>query len=73
MIIQAAYHGISIVDSTLYCTNKPCVICSKMIINAGIAEVIYEEEYRFSDQAGALLRTAGVKCRCFRQERTENA
>ena len=44
-IIQAAYHGISIAGSTLYCTNKPCVICSKMLINAGIKKVIYEEGY----------------------------
>ena len=44
-IVQAAYHGISIKGATLYCTNKPCVICSKMIINAGIEKVYYEEGY----------------------------
>jgi dCMP deaminase len=44
-IIQAAYHGISIAGSTLYCTNKPCVICSKMLINAGIKKIIYEQGY----------------------------
>ncbi len=44
-IIQAAYHGISIKNSNLYCTNKPCVICSKMIINAGIVRIFYEEGY----------------------------
>jgi dCMP deaminase len=45
VIIQAAYHGITIQGATLYCTNKPCVICSKMIINAGINKVYYEEGY----------------------------
>ena len=45
VIIQSAYHGISIKDSLLYCTNKPCVICSKMIINAGIKKVYYVEGY----------------------------
>ena len=45
VIIQAAYHGISIKDSILYCTNKPCVICSKMIINAGIRKVYFAEGY----------------------------
>jgi dCMP deaminase len=45
VIIQAAYHGITIQGATLYCTNKPCVICSKMIINAGIKKVYYEEGY----------------------------
>ncbi|OPX36274.1 MAG: cytidine deaminase [Desulfobacteraceae bacterium 4484_190.2] len=44
-IIQAAYHGISIAGSTLYCTNKPCVICSKMLINAGIVKIFYEKFY----------------------------
>jgi dCMP deaminase len=45
VIIQAAYHGITIQGATLYCTNKPCVICSKMVINAGIKKVYYEEGY----------------------------
>jgi dCMP deaminase len=44
-IIQAAYHGTPIQGATLYCTNKPCVICSKMIINAGIEQVYFEEGY----------------------------
>ena len=44
-IIQAAYHGSRIQGATLYCTNKPCVICSKMIINAGIEKVYFEEGY----------------------------
>ncbi len=44
-IIQAAYHGISIAGSVLYCTNRPCSICSKMIINAGIKKVYYESGY----------------------------
>lgn len=45
LIIQAAYHGISINRSILYCTNKPCVICTKMIINAGIKKIYYGEGY----------------------------
>jgi len=51
-IIQAAYHGIAIDGAILYCTNKPCVICSKMIINAGITRIYYEEGYddTLSDQ-----------------------
>ena len=44
-IIQAALHGVSIKDSTLYCTTLPCVICSKMIINAGITKIVYQEGY----------------------------
>jgi len=44
-IIQAAFHGIRIQGATLYCTNLPCVICTKMIINAGIKEILYESGY----------------------------
>ncbi|MDY0267838.1 deoxycytidylate deaminase [Trichloromonas sp.] len=44
-IIQAAKHGINIADATLYCTNSPCIICSKMLINAGIQRIIYQEGY----------------------------
>ncbi|MEI6127824.1 MAG: cytidine/deoxycytidylate deaminase family protein [Pseudomonadota bacterium] len=44
-IIQAAYHGISIQGATLYCTTMPCSICLKMLINAGIIKIVYEEGY----------------------------
>ena len=44
-IIQAAYHGIQVKNSTLYCTNQPCSICAKMIINAGITIVYYKDGY----------------------------
>ena len=44
-IIQAAYHGTSIAGADLYCTNRPCIICSKMIINAGIEKIYYQDGY----------------------------
>lgn len=44
-IIQAARHGISIEGGELYCTHHPCVICIKMIINAGLVRVYYLEGY----------------------------
>ena len=44
-ILQAAYHGVSIQGSVLFCTNFPCVICSKMLINAGIRQIFYLEGY----------------------------
>jgi len=44
-IIQAAYHGASIKDATLFCTNMPCSICAKMIINAGLKKVYYHSGY----------------------------
>lgn len=44
-IIQAAYMGVNISGSVIYSTTKPCSICSKMIINAGIKKIIYAEGY----------------------------
>ncbi|MFH2012224.1 MAG: cytidine/deoxycytidylate deaminase family protein [Pseudomonadota bacterium] len=44
-IIQAAYHGVSVNDSVLYCTNLPCIICLKMLINAGIKKIFYKDGY----------------------------
>ena len=44
-ILQAAKLGISIDGATLYCTHQPCSICAKMIVNAGIKRVIYEQGY----------------------------
>jgi dCMP deaminase len=44
-IIQAAYHGVAIKGADLYCTNQPCVICTKMIINAGIKNIYYKDPY----------------------------
>lgn len=58
-IIQAALHGVGVREATLYCTNHPCVICAKMIINAGVAKVIFREGY--SDQlSDEMLKEAGV-------------
>ncbi len=44
-IIQAAYHGVSVRGATIYCTHQPCLVCTKMILNAGIEEVYYEAGY----------------------------
>lgn len=66
-IIQAAYHGISIKGSTLYSTNSPCVICAKMIINAGIEEIIYEEGYD-DPLAVKLLEEARVKVERYKKK-----
>lgn len=58
-IIQAAYHGTSIKDSTLYCTNLPCSICSKMLINAGIIKIIYKEGY-MDDLGKEMIEESGI-------------
>jgi len=59
-LIQASLHGISVKDSVLYATNQPCVICAKMIINAGIREIVIAEGYP-DKMALDFLKKAGVK------------
>lgn len=59
-IIQAALHGVNVSGSTLYVTHQPCLICSKMIINAGIERVVYAREYPDA-VAEQFLRDAGVQ------------
>lgn len=44
-IIQSALHGVSIKGGMLYCTHQPCILCTKMLINAGIKKIVYEGEY----------------------------
>ncbi|MBW1714942.1 MAG: dCMP deaminase family protein [Deltaproteobacteria bacterium] len=45
VIVQAACYGIATKGTTLYSTNLPCIICSKMLINAGIEKVFYLDGY----------------------------
>ncbi|PLX79848.1 MAG: cytidine deaminase [Desulfuromonas sp.] len=66
-IIQAAKHGVDISTSTLYCTDSPCIICSKMLINAGIEQIIYLRGY--PDQLSRdMLLEAGTLVRHFSVE-----
>jgi len=62
-ITQAAYHGVSVRGAAIYTTHCPCLICTKLIINAGIAEVIYAADFPKGDVSTALFREAGVKVR----------
>ncbi len=62
-IVQASYHGISIKESTIYTTFSPCLLCTKMIINAGIKEVVYNVDYPVAETPMKLLKDGGVKVR----------
>lgn len=63
-IIQAARYGVSIEGATLYCTTQPCTQCTKMLINAGITEIVYAEGYP-DDLARELLDESGIVVRRF--------
>jgi dCMP deaminase len=62
-ITQAAYHGVSIKGSTIYTTFSPCLLCTKLIINSGIAEVVYAQRYAIDQVSTSLLKEAGVVIR----------
>lgn len=59
-IIQAARHGTNIDGAILYCTDSPCIICSKMLINAGIDEIIYDRGYP-DELSLTMLGEAGIR------------
>lgn len=59
-IVQAAAFGVSIRDSTLYCTHFPCTLCAKLIINAGIRRVVVASDYP-DELSKSLLREANIE------------
>jgi dCMP deaminase len=61
-IVYAARAGISTEGTTLYCTHLPCSRCARLIINAGIVEVVFDQHYR-STSGQVLLEQAGIKVR----------
>lgn len=69
-IIQAAKHGTNIDGATLYCTTMPCIICTKMIINAGITDVIYAEGYA-DELAREMIAETNIRVRQFKKETLE--
>jgi len=58
-VIQAAKHGIPIDGATAYTTHQPCVLCAKILINAGVAGIVFGEPYP-DPLAEALLSEAGI-------------
>ena len=70
-IIQAARHGINIDGATLYCTTMPCIICTKMLINAGISTIVYAEGYA-DELAREMLAETGIKISHFTLENPEH-
>jgi len=59
-IVQAAWHGVKIEGATMYSTYQPCIICVKMMINAGIIKLVYEGHYP-DKLARQMLKESGMK------------
>ena len=66
-LLQAALHGVSAQGSKMYATTQPCIICAKMIINAGIKEIIISGSYP-DKMAKEFLKEAGVKIRIYKKQ-----
>ncbi|MFQ6020492.1 MAG: cytidine/deoxycytidylate deaminase family protein [Candidatus Aenigmatarchaeota archaeon] len=60
-IVQAAMHGASTEGATLYTTDEPCLICAKMIINAGIKRVVCARPYHDAELSRQFLKEAGIE------------
>lgn len=61
-IIQAARYGVHTDGSVLYCTTQPCVQCTKMLLNAGVSEIVFSEGYP-DGLALQLLEESGITVR----------
>lgn len=44
-LIDALNKHVDVKNSTLYVTKQPCIICAKMLINAGVKQIIYLKPY----------------------------
>jgi dCMP deaminase len=67
-VTQAAYFGVSVNGASIYTTTYPCSMCAKILINAGITEIIYSEGYA-DDLSKDLLAEANIKIREFKSEK----
>ena len=64
LVAQAALHGVKTEKSTVYCTHQPCIICTKILINAGIKKIYFKNAY--SDQfAEKLLEESRIELQKF--------
>jgi len=63
-IIQAARYGVNISGSSIYINTQPCVVCAKMLINAGVTEIIYQNPYP-DELSLKMLEEAGIRVRVY--------
>ena len=66
-VVQAAYHGVSVNGGTLYCTHQPCVVCTKILINAGIKRIVYANPYP-DKLAEDMMQSSGIAIEVFHKE-----
>lgn len=59
LVAQAAYHGVKTEGASVYCTNQPCVICAKLLINAGVEEIYFRDGYE-DELARRMIEESGL-------------
>jgi dCMP deaminase len=62
-LLQCAKHGVSVKGASIYVTHFPCLHCTKSLVTAGIAEIVYLNDYRNDEYAIHLIDQAGIKLR----------
>ncbi|KPL01146.1 MAG: cytidine deaminase [candidate division Zixibacteria bacterium SM23_73_3] len=67
-IVQAALFGVSIKDSTMYSTTQPCILCSKLIINAGIRKIVIKNNYP-DKMSSQMLKEAKIKIQIYKDDK----
>ncbi len=67
-LVQAARLGIALEGATVYCKMVPCYVCAKLLMNAGIVEVVAYKDYHASVQTKRIFKEGGVKLRVVHNE-----
>ena len=70
-VVQAAKLGVSIDGGTCYCTHQPCSVCARILTNAGIRRIVFEQGYP-DDFALEILNEAGVALERYQQPAGED-
>jgi dCMP deaminase len=66
-IVQAAMFGVSIKDATMYSTTQPCILCTKLIINAGIKKLVIKDSYP-DEMSLQMLNEAKIEIQIYKEE-----
>lgn len=60
-IANASGRGVSTLGATCYVTHCPCINCTKLLLSAGIKEIIYINDYHNDELVNELCLKKGVK------------
>lgn len=64
LIVQCAQNGLSMKDSTVFCTTKPCFICTKMLYSVGIKSIYWDGDYP-DEMTDNFLKEVGTVDNCY--------